>query len=160
MSELYDKTNNNVESVASYIDPLDLENYQSVVPNSIINPIIKTPESTKIKTESPKSKYTNLQKFAIVSFVIITIGILFLLTYFLIYLPLFSSSPLISKYENKSNFTNKDQYEDTNNDNYDIHYLVEQMIYKEFSPKDKKKYLNLSQPLKEQLMIDYLIDKI
>lgn len=70
------------------------------------------------------------------------------------------SNKLIEKYENKANsqFTNKDQV-DFNQD-YDINYLVEQMIYKEFSPKDKKKYLNLPEALKDSLLKDYLIEKI
>lgn len=70
------------------------------------------------------------------------------------------SNKLIEKYENKakSQFTNKDQVNfDTD---YDINYLVEQMIYKEFSPKDKKKYLNLPEALKDSLLKDYLIEKI
>ncbi len=68
---------------------------------------------------------------------------------------------LLANYEKEaSQFTNKDQYVDPNVDNYDIHYLVEQMIYKEFSPTDKKKYLNLPEVLKEKFLTDYLIQKI
>jgi len=118
-----------------------------------VNPVNSVDKSTIIRqknTTSPKKTNWNL---VIISFIIVTIivtGIIVVNT----------KSNLLSKYDNISNFSNKDQYEDPNKDNYDIHYLVEQMIYKEFSPSDKKKYLNLPMALKEQLIIDYLIDKI
>lgn len=71
-------------------------------------------------------------------------------------------SLILAKYEDmsKSEFSNKDQLEILDDNNYDIHYLVEQMIYNEFSPIEKKKYLNLPDALKDKLIIDYLIEKI
>ncbi len=98
--------------------------------------------------------------------ILIVIGIisLLLLLLFIIYLfyKITIQETLVSKYDNisKSNFTNKDQIEFSNSSDYDIHYLVEQMIYKEFSPKDKKKYLNLPEALKDSLLKEYLIQKI
>lgn len=69
--------------------------------------------------------------------VIFTLLVLALIIYFRVF---HNKSSLISQYENKmkSGFSNKDQYEDPNKNDYDINYLVEQMIYKEFSPSDKK----------------------
>lgn len=111
------------------------------------------------------SKYTNIKQAAFtIGFFIGVVAFLMWILYYL-FSPLFSgfSNNLIEKYENmvKSNFTNKDQidFSDTSND-YDIHYLVEQMIYKEFTPIDKKKYLNLPEALKDSLLKDYLIQKI
>lgn len=98
-----------------------------------------------------------------------TVTLLILLYFYLIIHLITNSSSkscsiILAKYDDnslsKSNFSNKDQYIDPNIDNYDIHYLVEQMIYKEFTPKDKKKYLNLPQVLKEKVISDYLIEKI
>jgi hypothetical protein len=118
-----------------------------------VNPVNSVDKSTIIRQKNTTSPKKTNWKLVIISFIIVTIivtGIIVVNT----------KSNLLSKYDNISNFSNKDQYEDPNKDNYDIHYLVEQMIYKEFSPSDKKKYLNLPMALKEQLIIDYLIDKI
>lgn len=118
-----------------------------------VNPVNSVDKSTLIRQKNitPPKKYN--WTLVIISFIavaaIVTVIIVFN-----------TKSNLLSKYDNISNFSNKDQYEDPNKDNYDIHYLVEQMIYKEFSPSDKKKYLNLPMALKEQLIVDYLIDKI
>lgn len=106
---------------------------------------------------------SNIKNLIIKNKKIITwiVGILLILSVVLItYFSYTNNNKLLSDYENKSksNFSNKDQFTESND--YDINYLVEQMIYKEFSPSDKKKYLNLPQILKEQLMIDYLIQKI
>ena len=92
---------------------------------------------------------------------IISLSLLLLFVLYLLYKTIFQET-LVSKYDNisKSNFTNKDQVEFSNSSDYDIHYLVEQMIYKEFSPKDKKKYLNLPEALKDSLLKEYLIQKI
>lgn len=99
-------------------------------------------------------------------YILLSIGIIFaiLLIIGLIYLltsNLFSNK-LINKYDNisKSQFSNKDQVDFSNENDYDIHYLVEQMIYKEFSPSDKKKYLNLPEALKDSFLKEYLIEKI
>lgn len=112
----------------------------------------------------------NILKKIIIYATIILIILLYF--YLIIYLITYSSknscSIILAKYDNmanadklsQSNFSNKDQYVDPNIDNYDIHYLVEQMIYKEFSPVDKKKYLNLPQVFKEKVITDYLIEKI
>lgn len=140
---------NTAELPSSYVDPLDMD-------------FTTAPFSTPVKTASTKGSPIIVQKkpktrkrFYIVGG-LIALCIISIILYF----TLSQSSSLISKYENKSSFSNKDQYEDPNTNDYDIHYLVEQMIYKEFTPKDKKKYLNLPQTLKEQLMYDYLIEKI
>jgi hypothetical protein len=92
---------------------------------------------------------------------IISLSLFLLFIIYLLYNTIFQET-LVSKYDNisKSNFTNKDQVEFFNSSDYDIHYLVEQMIYKEFSPKDKKKYLNLPEALKDSLLKEYLIQKI
>lgn len=92
---------------------------------------------------------------------IISLTLLLIFILYLLYQILFKES-LVCKYDNisKSNFTNKDQIDFINNNDYDIQYLVEQMIYKEFSPKDKKKYLNLPEALKDSLLKEYLIQKI
>lgn len=96
--------------------------------------------------------------------ILIIIGIISLILFliFVIYLlyKIIFQETLVCKYDNISNFTNKDQIDFINNNDYDIHYLVEQMIYKEFSPKDKKKYLNLPEALKDSLLKEYLIQKI
>ena len=147
MSELYDPKGNNIEPVASYVNSADIDK-TIITPQSTVTPKVVT-----VTTEKPIKKKSRKLRWYIVVVVIFLLGLI-------IYLVWPKSSPLISKYENKSNFTNKDQYEDPIVNDYDIHYLVEQMIYKEFSPKDKKKYLTLPQTLKEQLMIDYLIEKI
>lgn len=144
MAELYNPRDNNVEPFGSYASLADLDS-AIVTPQSVI-----TEKKPSLSTERPIK-----QKLRVI---ILVIAILFMAL--IIYLVWPKTSSLISKYENKSNFTNKDQYEDPIVDDYNIHYLVEQMIYKEFSPKDKKKYLTLPQTLKEQLMIDYLIEKI
>lgn len=138
---------NTAESYESYASKLD--------PDSVIvTPLTKvTTEVKPVTTEKPIKKKSRRLRWGIVVVGIFLLGLI-------IYLAWPKSSSLISKYENKSNFTNKDQYEEPIVNDYDIHYLVEQMIYKEFSPKDKKKYLTLPQTLKEQLMIDYLIEKI
>ena len=149
MAERYDMRNNDVEPVSSYMDVgLDTDNRDSGIPNTIImeKPITPTPQPVK-KRLSRNQKIGFSILFALI--------VIFIIVYFTT-----RTSPLISKYENKSNFSNKDQFEDPTTNDYDIHYLVEQMIYKEFTPADKKKYLNLPQTLKENLMFDYLIDKI
>jgi hypothetical protein len=149
MAELYDKTNNNIEPVSAYLNVgLDPEN-SIIIPQT---PIITEPIITQITTPTKKGLSKN-QKIGLA--IIIAVIVIFIIVFFTI-----RSSSLISKYENKSNFSNKDQFEEPITNDYDIHYLVEQMIYKEFTPTDKKKYLNLPQTLKEQLMFDYLIDKI
>lgn len=151
MAERYDIKNNDVEPVSGYVDlVLDTDNRDSVTPNTIIMEKPITPTLQPVKKRFSRNQ-------------IIGFSITFafaLLAIFIIVLFSTRSSPLISKYENKSNFSNKDQFEDPTTNDYDIHYLVEQMIYKEFTPADKKKYLNLPQTLKENLMFDYLIDKI
>jgi hypothetical protein len=130
-----------------------------IIPNNLIKQ-----ESQKIILKD--SKTDKLIKFGFIMLVIILI--LFMIFFvgggiywFISYKK--TSSTLINKYSNLQNkisqFTNKDQIEFENN-NYDIHYLVEQMIYKEFTPSDQKKYLNLSNSLKDSLLIDYLITKI
>ncbi len=99
-------------------------------------------------------------------YILLSIGIIFaiLLIIGLIYLLTSNSfsNKLINKYDNisKSQFSNKDQVDFSNENDYDIHYLVEQMIYKEFSPSDKKKYLNLPEALKDSFLKEYLIEKI
>ena len=126
---------------------------ENILPVNPVNPVNSFDKSTIIRQKNTTSPKKTNWKLVIISFIIVTIivtGIIVVNT----------KSNLLSKYDNISNFSNKDQYEDPNKDNYDIHYLVEQMIYKEFSPSDKKKYLNLPMALKEQLIIDYLIDKI
>ena len=139
-------TSNTSELPSSYADPLDIDNF-TTAPLSTSS----TKGSPIIVQKKPKTR----KRFYIVGSLIALcmIGVI-------LYCILSQSCSLISKYENKSSFSNKDQYEDPNTNDYDIHYLVEQMIYKEFNPKDKKKYLNLPQTLKEQLIYDYLIDKI
>jgi hypothetical protein len=126
---------------------------ENILPVNPVNSVNSVDKSTIIRQKNTTSPKKTNWKLVIISFIIVTIivtGIIVVNT----------KSNLLSKYDNISNFSNKDQYEDPNKDNYDIHYLVEQMIYKEFSPSDKKKYLNLPMALKEQLIIDYLIDKI
>jgi len=121
-----------------------------------------------------KSKYTD-KTIIIIIVTILAIGVMVFLI--LITSGVFPStnkssniSGLLNKYSNMQNniqnniqnisqFTNKDQIEYESN-NYDINYLVEQMIYKEFSPSDKKKYLNLPNALKDSLISEYLITKI
>lgn len=149
MAERYDRTSNDVEPLSAYMNVgLDTENGDNVVPpESVIDKLTIT-----AVTQSTKKKSSRNQKIGLA--IGLAIGI-FLIIFFTT-----GSSSLISKYENKSNFSNKDQFEDPKTNDYDIYYLVEQMIYKEFTPTDKKKYLNLPQTLKEQLMFDYLIDKI
>lgn len=98
-------------------------------------------------------------------YAIITCTILlyfYLIAYLIMHSSNKSCSIILAKYDDmsKSSFSNKDQYIDPNVDNYDIHYLVEQMIYKEFNQIDKKKYLNLPQVFKEKVIIDYLIENI
>lgn len=149
---------NFTESYNSYASSSDVDNsiviqstpYTSSTPDTSSTQVTQTNESKQV------SKFDRLKKPIIV---LICLGLIGLLIWLAID---YNKSPLISHYENKmkSGFSNKDQYEDPNNNDYDINYLVEQMIYKEFSPSDKKKYLNLPQVLKEQLMIDYLIQKI
>ncbi len=77
----------------------------------------------------------------------------------IIYFSIPKSESLLDSYI-KSNFTNKDFVDFELKNDYDIHYLVEQMIYKEFSPTDKKKYLNLPESLKDSYIKEYLIRKI
>ena len=124
-----------------------------ILPVNPGNPVNSVDKSTIIRQKNTTSPKKTNWKLVIISFIIVT----FIVTFIIV---VNTKSNLLSKYDNISNFSNKDQYEDPNKDNYDIHYLVEQMIYKEFSPSDKKKYLNLPMALKEQLIIDYLIDKI
>jgi hypothetical protein len=153
MAELYDKTNNNIEPVSAYLNVgLDPENSIIIPQTPVITEPITTPIITPIITPTKKGLSKN-QKIGLA--IIIAVIVIFIIVFFTI-----RPSSLISKYENKSNFSNKDQFEEPTKNDYDIHYLVEQMIYKEFTPTDKKKYLNLPQTLKEQLMFDYLIDKI
>jgi hypothetical protein len=157
MAELYDKTNNNIEPVSAYLNVgLDSEN-SIIIPQT---PVITEPKTTPIITPiitpiTPPTKKVLYKNQKIGLAIIIAVIVIFIIVFFTI-----RPSSLISKYENKSNFSNKDQFEEPTKNDYDIHYLVEQMIYKEFTPTDKKKYLNLPQTLKEQLMFDYLIDKI
>jgi len=153
MAELYDKTNNNIEPVSAYLNVgLDPENSIIIPQTPVITEPITTTIITPITTPTKKGLSKN-QKIGLA--IIIAVIVIFIIVFFTIH-----PSSLISKYENKSNFSNKDQFEEPTKNDYDIHYLVEQMIYKEFTPTDKKKYLNLPQTLKEQLMFDYLIDKI
>lgn len=147
MAELYNPRDNNTEPFEAYASSADLDS-AIVTPPSVI-----TEKKPSLSTERPIKKKSRRLRV-----IILVVAILFMAL--IIYLAWPKTSSLISKYENKSNFTNKDQYENPIVDDYNIHYLVEQMIYKEFSPKDKKKYLTLPQTLKEQLMIDYLIEKI
>lgn len=153
MAERYDRTSNDVEPLSAYMNVgLDTENRDNVMPpGSVIDKLTIT-----AVTQSTKKKSSRNQKIGLAIAVVIAVAIII----FLIIFFTSQSSSLISKYENKSNFSNKDQFEDPKTNDYDIHYLVEQMIYKEFTATDKKKYLNLPQTLKEQLMFDYLIDKI
>lgn len=139
-----DPRSNNEESPSSYVSRLDPINSETA-PSNRLSIIVN-----KIK---PKMKFKKRHYVAIIFIILVIILII-------VFLLLPKSSNLISKYENKSNFTNKDQFEDPISNDYDIHYLVEQMVYNEFTPTDKKKYLNLPQALKEQLLIDYLIQKI
>lgn len=140
-----------------YMSPMDSDFIDSTMPNipeskNIIKPI----ETTKSLSKN-KSHKLGLIIIIILCIILIIVLIVIIVKYFT------SSNELIKKYSdlsNKiSNFTNKDQIEFETN-NYDIHYLVEQMIYKEFSPSDKKKYLNLPDALKDNLILDYLITKI
>jgi len=140
-----------------YMSPMDSDFIDSTIP------II--PESKNIikSIESPKS-LPKIESPKLGLIIIIILCIVLIITLIVIIVKYFSSSnELIKKYSNLSNkisnFTNKDQIEFETN-NYDIHYLVEQMIYKEFSPSDKKKYLNLPDALKDNLILDYLITKI
>lgn len=148
---------NTAEAYSMYVDPLDVDNVSSVTPT--------TPQATLIVPVNKTN--TNLQyknKWNMV------FPILIVLVFFVFLVGLFTnwfqwstfSNKLIKKYEHKANsqFTNKDQVDFSDDNNYDINYLVEQMIYKEFSPSDKKKYLNLPAALKDSLVIDYLIEKI
>jgi hypothetical protein len=126
---------------------------ENILPVNPVNSVNSVDKSTIIRQKNTTSPKKTNWKRVIISFIIVTIIVTSIIV-------VNTKSNLLSKYDNISNFSNKDQYEDPNKDNYDIHYLVEQMIYKEFSPSDKKKYLNLPMALKEQLIIDYLIDKI
>ena len=126
---------------------------ENILPVNPVNSVNSVDKSTIIRQKNTTSPKKANWKRVIISFIIVTIIVTSIIV-------VNTKSNLLSKYDNISNFSNKDQYEDPNKDNYDIHYLVEQMIYKEFSPSDKKKYLNLPMALKEQLIIDYLIDKI
>ncbi len=132
-------------------------------------------ELVKQEKENESENLNNLLNYIIIQksnenilkrIIIYAVVILIVLLYFYLLVYLISStscSVILAKYENiakQSDFSNKDQYIDPNVDNYDIHYLVEQMIYKEFSPSDKKKYLNLPEALNDKLIIDYLIAKI
>lgn len=107
------------------------------------------------------SESTNTCCTILIGVGILSLTLLLLFVIYLLYKTMFQET-LVSKYDNlsNSNFTNKDQIDFINNNDYDIHYLVEQMIYKEFSPKDKKKYLNLPETLKDSLLKEYLIEKI
>jgi len=148
----YNTQSNTFEPNFSYVSPLDIE-------TSIVTPIQPKKQSiTVVKKDVSESK--PIPKLNKLKVILIVTMIFFLIILFMYILIIDKTCPLILEYEKKmkSGFTNKDQYEDNND--YDINYLVEQMIYKEFSPSDKKKYLNLPQVLKEQLMIDYLIQKI
>jgi hypothetical protein len=154
-------SSNFAESPSSYISSMDYDSIDASVPvQRIIVP----------KLENVKKVENVANKKALMSKKTFRIGLAFTLLFIAVLIIIvssvsnFSSSTFISKYENfnNSNFTNKDQYEDPNGgpNDYDIHYLVEQMIYKEFSPTDKKKYLDLPKVVKEQYMQDYLIQKI
>lgn len=161
-----DQRSNNAESIYSYIDPLDdnvidttIQNASIIVPTTLAKnnkSNTSNTSNTAQKKEENKVKISKKIVTAIIFTLLCAIIIILAITYFT------SSSTFISKYENinSSNFTNKDQYVDPNVDNYNINYLVEQMIYKEFSPTDKKKYLDLPKVVKEKYIQDYLIQKI
>jgi hypothetical protein len=97
------------------------------------------------------SNYNPLKILIIIVVIIILIHVL--------YSSYNNNDKLLESYTN-SNFTNKDYVDFDNPEDYDIHYLVEQMIYKEFNPSDKKKYLNLPDALKDSYIKEYLIKKI
>lgn len=158
-----DQISNNAESIYSYIDPLDdnvidttIQNASIIVPTTLAKNNKSNTSNTAQKKEENKVKISKKIVTAIIFTLLCAIIVILAITYFT------SSSTFISKYENinSSNFTNKDQYVDPNVDNYNINYLVEQMIYKEFSPTDKKKYLDLPKVVKEKYIQDYLIQKI
>lgn len=150
-------TSNTQAQFESYIDRRDVENLD-ISPNLPIQP-----EEPKSIIQPVSIRYKKAALIRIIMFgVFVLIAALVYILIFTDWIPMSFSNKLIKKYENKakSQFTNKDQVEFDNENDYDIHYLVEQMIYKEFSPKDKKKYLNLPEALKNSLLIDYLIEKI
>ena len=152
-----DNKSNNQELYNSYMHQLDPDSSASLV-HTIKSGVKPTYQSSIVIQKQVKKQQITWRK--------IIIGVVTMFIFYLIISSVsnFSSSTFISKYENfnNSNFTNKDQYEDPNggSNDYDIHYLVEQMIYKEFSPSDKKKYLDLPKVVKEQYIQDYLIQKI
>jgi hypothetical protein len=154
-----DRQSNTAEAASSYSDPRDPDYQFSVVPNTKTEVEPEAPPIIVKKVGKQRSRRRKIFIGAVAMLICIFIlyGIVSLVSNF-------SSSTFISKYDNfnNSNFTNKDQYEDPNGgpNDYDIHYLVEQMIYKEFSPTDKKKYLDLPKVVKEQYIQDYLIQKI
>lgn len=158
-----DQRSNNAESIYSYVDPLDdnaidttIQNASIIVPTTLAKNNKSNTSNTAQKKEENKVKISKKIVTAIIFTLLCAIIVILAITYFT------SSSTFISKYENinSSNFTNKDQYVDPNVDEYNINYLVEQMIYKEFSPTDKKKYLDLPKVVKEKYIQDYLIQKI
>ena len=156
-----DPNSNTSEYYTQYQSPSDI--FTDVVQNTpIVSPIIipKTPDIV-IKENKRDVTVLKLKIFAAVIFIAIIAFLL--ISLFINYFQVSGfSNKLIEKYENKakSAFTNKDQVDFSNENDYDIHYLVEQMIYKEFSPTDKKKYLNLPEALKDNLVQDYLIERI
>lgn len=146
----------------SYMSPLDAD-FGDI--NAQFGQIQQS-ESTQMQTELPTNIIIdkNIQKkknnitlvVIIVLFSVLIGGLIFLFTDSKI-------SELVSKYDSiskSSSFLNKDQIDFDSELNFDKGYLLEQMIYKEFSPQDKKKYLNLPDVLKEQLQIDFLINQI
>lgn len=154
MSELRIDSSPNSELYPTYyLSPLD-ENFADS--NAPFLPII-----TPVITKDDLVKKINYCKI-LLGFTILIIILLLSYVIYLLYNNMYLGSSLINKYSNilQSNFSNKDQVEFKNENDYDIHYLVEQMIYKEFSPTDKKKYLNLPQALKDSILSDYLITKI
>jgi hypothetical protein len=157
MSGLRTDISPNLELYPSYyMSPLDADFIDISTPNQPIQPTIITPIVKK--EELVKSiNYCKILLGFTITIIIILLGYII----YLLYKNMFLGSSLINKYSNiLSNFSNKDQVEFKSDNDYDIHYLVEQMIYKEFSPTDKKKYLNLPQALKDSIISDYLISKI
>lgn len=149
---------NNNAPISSYLSEMD-DGYIDATSINLTNMDSNNTESPINQNENfiiPKKQKNNNFKilFLVLAFIIIGIVIV------LIMLPT-KTSELISTYDNmKSSFLNKDQIDFDSELNFDKNYLLEQMIYKEFTPNEKKKYLNLPDVLKEKLQIDYLIDKI
>ena len=91
--------------------------------------------------------------------IIITCIILQLYLYFIINHKLSNN---INKYYNLaqvSNFSGKDQIE-LNDNNFNINHLIEQALYIKLKNKDKDKYLNLPENLKDKVINEYIINNI